>query len=107
MACQGEGGSLRLRQSRKATATVMADVTIYTTPSCPYCVRAKSLLKQKGIPYREIDVSGDEARREKMVAESGRRTVPQIFIDGKPIGGFTELAALAESGELDGLVTTE
>ena len=85
----------------------MPEVTIYTTPSCPYCVRAKSLLKHKGIPYREIDVAGDETRRERMVAESGRRTVPQIFIDGKPIGGFTELAALAESGGLDGLVTAE
>jgi glutaredoxin 3 len=76
----------------------MPDVTIYTTPSCPYCMRAKSLLKYKDISYREIDVTRDAALRERMVAKSGRRTVPQICIRGKPVGGFTEFAALEESG---------
>jgi len=82
----------------------MSEVIIYTTPYCPYCVRAKSLLKQRGIPYREIDVSADDNLRERMVAQSGRRTVPQIFIGGNPIGGFTELAALENSGALDDLL---
>lgn len=83
---------------------MMAEVTIYTTPFCPYCTRAKLLLQERGISYREIDVATDDALRERMVAESGRRTVPQIFIDGKAIGGFSELAALAESGELYALL---
>ena len=82
----------------------MADVTVYTTSYCPYCVQAKRLLTRKGIPYTEIDVTEDVDLRQKMVAESGRRTVPQIFIDGQPIGGFDELHELETSGRLDELV---
>jgi len=82
----------------------MAKVIVYTTDYCPYCVRAKALLKHKGVPFEEIDVGADDALRDKMVAESGRRTVPQIFIDGRPIGGFDELNALEQSGELDGML---
>jgi glutaredoxin 3 len=82
----------------------MAEVTIFTTSFCPYCVRAKRLLDHKGVVYREIDVSSDDELRERMVAESGRRTVPQIFIAGRPIGGFDELQGLEASGELDGLL---
>ena len=82
----------------------MADVKIFTTEYCPYCVRAKRLLTQKGVAYEEIDVS-DDALREKMVIDSGgRRTVPQIFIGGKPIGGYEELAALEMAGELDSML---
>lgn len=79
----------------------MANVIVYTTDYCPYCVRAKNLLRHKGVAFDEINVGDDDALREKMVAESGRRTVPQIFIDGKPIGGFDELYALDQDGELD------
>jgi len=82
----------------------MADIKIYTTTYCPYCVRAKSLLKSKNLPYQEIDVTSDDELRERMITASGRRTVPQIFIDGRPIGGFDELRALNETGELDALL---
>jgi glutaredoxin 3 len=84
----------------------MAEVTIFTTHFCPFCVRAKRLLDHKGVPYREVDVSFDDELRERMVTESGRRTVPQIFIAGRPIGGFEELQALEERGELDTLLET-
>jgi glutaredoxin 3 len=79
---------------------------VYVTTFCPYCVRAKSLLKKKGLAYREIDVTGDEEKRSWLVqASGGRRTVPQIFLDGKPLGGSDELHALDRSGELDKLVS--
>jgi glutaredoxin 3 len=82
----------------------MAKVVMYTTQWCPFCVRAKALLKNKGVPFEEVDVSNDEAERTKMIETSGRRTVPQIFIDDQPIGGFEELAALDREGELDRLL---
>ncbi len=82
----------------------MAEVTLYTTVFCPFCVRAKRLLDRKGVAYEEFDVSGDGDLRAKMLAESGRRTVPQIFIDGISIGGFDELQALEDRGELDSLL---
>lgn len=79
-----------------------ASVEIYTTDYCPYCVRAKELLGQKGISYTEIDVTGDEAARTALVEKSdGRRTVPQIFINGQGVGGFTDLYELNLSGKLD------
>ena len=82
----------------------MARVTVYTTQMCPYCVQAKRLLGERKIPYDEIDVSGDQARRDEMVERAGgRRTVPQIFIDGAHVGGYTELRALADKGGLSGL----
>ena len=82
----------------------MPDVTIYTTVSCPYCVQAKRLLDRKGLTYREIDVTYDSALRIEMIKASGRRTVPQIFIGEQSIGGFDELHALEQSGELDGML---
>jgi glutaredoxin 3 len=82
----------------------MARVTVYTTRVCPYCVQAKRLLGERAIPYDEIDVSSDEARRDEMIERAGgRRTVPQIFIDGNHVGGYTELRALADAGGLAGL----
>jgi glutaredoxin 3 len=78
-------------------------VQVYTTPSCPYCVRAKRLLEARGIPFVEIDVAFDDALRAEIVERTGRRTVPQIFIDERSIGGFEELAALDQAGELAGL----
>lgn len=82
----------------------MAKVVMYTTQYCPYCVRAKALLRHKGVAFDEIDVSDDEALREKMIEASGRRTVPQIFINDAPIGGFEELRALEDEGALDRLL---
>jgi glutaredoxin 3 len=78
----------------------MKPVLLYTTDHCGYCVAAKNLLKTKDIPYQEIDVSGDPAMRQDLVQRTGRRTVPQIFIGDEPIGGFMELKALSDKGEL-------
>lgn len=80
----------------------MATVEIYTTMFCPFCVRAKGLLKQKGVDFEEISVDGDPAKRQEMTERSqGGVTVPQIFIDGKPVGGSDDLAALEQAGKLD------
>lgn len=84
----------------------MAKVEVYTTTFCPYCVRAKSLLKSKGVSFEEIDVTEDSALREKMVElAGGRRTVPEIFINGKIVGGYDELRALDDEGRLDALLS--
>jgi glutaredoxin 3 len=77
-----------------------ADVRIYTTKWCAYCVAAKRLLGTRGVPFEEVDVSGDDARRAWLLETTKLRTVPQIFIHGKPIGGYESLAALDRSGEL-------
>lgn len=83
----------------------MANVIIYSTPVCPYCDRAKALLKNKGQKYEVIDVSVDPALREEMMQKAGgRRTVPQIFINGRHIGGFDDLYALDQRGGLDPLL---
>jgi len=82
----------------------MARVQVYSTPSCPFCVRAKRLLAARGIPFDEIDVGEDEELRAELVHRSGRRTVPQIFIDGRSIGGYEELVALDARAELAPLV---
>lgn len=80
----------------------MAKVEVYTTDYCPYCVRAKQLLDMKDVDYSEIDVTGDDTARAELVQKAeGRRTVPQIFINGKSIGGFDDMRALEKSGELD------
>ena len=79
----------------------MKSVTIYTTPFCGYCFAAKRLLTAKGVPFEEIDVSADPARRGEMVQRAmGRRTVPQVFIGGEGVGGFEEIAALDRAGQL-------
>lgn len=82
----------------------MAKVLIYTTPWCPYCARAKSLLNEKNIDFEEIDVAADPEKRQEMIERSGRQTVPQIFIDDRSIGGCDDLHALDERGELDPLL---
>ncbi len=85
----------------------MAKVEIYTTMFCPFCVRAKSLLKKKGVEFEEIEVDSDpELRRQMTERSGGGYTVPQIFIDDQPIGGSDDLAALEASGKLDGLLGT-
>jgi len=83
----------------------MARVEIYASQLCGYCYRAKRLLEQKGVAYHEIDVTfNGEKRAEMRERAGGRSSVPQIFIDGKPIGGSDELAALDASGQLDELL---
>lgn len=83
----------------------MAKVEIYTSPLCPYCWRAKRLLGAKGVTFEEIDLWSDPARRPEMIERSGgRTTVPQIFIDGRPIGGSDDLHELERRGELDRLL---
>jgi len=83
----------------------MAKVRIYTTPICPYCVRAKSLLAKKGVPVEEIDVFMNEEARAEMQAKSrGALSVPQIFIGERHVGGCDELYALDRAGELDALL---
>jgi glutaredoxin 3 len=77
-----------------------ADVTIYTTRVCPYCIAAKRLLQTRGIAYDEIDVTSDPGKRAWLVGATGRRTVPQIFIGPESIGGYDELSALDTSGAL-------
>jgi glutaredoxin 3 len=80
-------------------------IHIYSTPFCGYCGSAKSLLTRKGAEFTEIDVMFDPERRQEMLERSGgRRTVPQIFIDGRHIGGFDDLNALDKAGELDKLL---
>lgn len=77
-----------------------AEVTIYTTRVCGYCVAAKRLLTARNVAYTEIDVTGDPAKRTWLVETTGQRTVPQIFIAGESIGGYEELADLDRAGEL-------
>jgi glutaredoxin 3 len=75
-------------------------VRLYTTTMCSYCVRAKLLLGMRGIPYEEINLSGEHEQRADLVRATGWRTVPQIFLDDEFIGGYHELAALDRTGEL-------
>lgn len=82
----------------------MAEVTIYTRGFCGYCAAAKQLLSDKGIPFEEVDATGDPGKRQEMIARSGRFTFPQIFIGERHVGGYTDLHALQMSGELDGLL---
>jgi glutaredoxin 3 len=83
----------------------MAQIDIYTTFMCPYCSRAKALLEKKGLNYNEIDVSYDAAKREEMTQKAGgRRTVPQIWINGTHVGGSDDLYALEREGKLDALL---
>ncbi len=83
----------------------MRRVRIYTTPICPYCVRAKALLRSKGAEFQEIDVLADaEARAEMEERANGRKSVPQIFVGETHIGGYDDLYALDSAGELDPLL---
>lgn len=80
------------------------DIVLYTKAYCGYCAAAKGLLREKGVSWREIDIGNDEAARNEMVTRSGRRTVPQIFIGAQHVGGFDDLAALDQRGQLDALL---
>jgi glutaredoxin 3 len=82
----------------------MKPVRIYTTPYCPYCVRAKRLLDRKHVPYQEIDVANDDETRARISEQTGMRTVPQIFIGDECVGGSDDLHALEAEGKLDALL---
>ncbi|HET7555505.1 MAG TPA: glutaredoxin domain-containing protein [Gaiellaceae bacterium] len=81
----------------------MAEVKMYTTHWCGYCVRAKTLLESRGIAYEEVSLDDDPDFRRRLMELTGGWTVPQIVIDGRPIGGYTELWQLDRSGELERL----
>lgn len=82
----------------------MAEVKIYSKTYCPYCDRAKALLQSKGVAYEEINLEGKPDEMQALVKQTGLRTVPQIFINGKLVGGFTDLATLDQLGKLDALL---
>lgn len=82
----------------------MPEVKVYTTSFCPYCVAAKKFLTEKGIPFQEIDLSDKPQELVALKNKTGWSTVPQIFIGEKMIGGFTDMRALDEKGELDSLL---
>ena len=84
----------------------MANVEIYTKSWCGYSSAAKAFLDARGVPYTEIDVTADPVTEQVMIKWSGRHTVPQIFIDGRAIGGHDDLVALDATGELDALFGT-
>jgi glutaredoxin 3 len=84
----------------------MPEVVIYRTPTCGYCFRVHQLLESKGVTFKEVDVAGDEGKRRWLFDVTRQRTVPQVFINGKPVGGFDELARLNRSGELDRLLSS-
>ena len=79
-------------------------ILIYSTGMCPYCVRAKQLLRHKGVSWTELHIDGDRALMREMLERSGQRTVPQIFIGDRHVGGFDELVKLDALGELDSLL---
>ena len=79
-------------------------VTLYSTPWCPFCIRAKALLKQKGVEVTDIDVSARPELRREMIERSGRHTVPQIWINDTHVGGCDELYALERQGQLDAML---
>jgi glutaredoxin 3 len=82
----------------------MARILIYTTDWCGYCIRAKALLDAKGIEYDEVNLDSDPAFRSRLLELTGNWTVPQILVDDRAIGGYTELRRLDRDGRLDGLL---
>lgn len=85
----------------------MADVVIYTKPSCPYCISAKALLQAKEVEFKEINISGQDELRSEMIAKAnGRTTVPQIFIGDTHVGGCDDLYALDHEKKLDDLLAS-
>lgn len=85
---------------RVAIGKIMKAVRVYSTLVCPYCINAKQLLESHGVSYEEIRIDKDTQKREEMERLSGQRTVPQIFIGDRHVGGYTDLKKLSDSGEL-------
>lgn len=85
----------------------MPKVQVYSKQHCAYCVRAKALLQKKGVAFDEVDVEHDDAKRVWLVEASGQRTLPQIFVDDRSLGGYSELEALDRQGKLDPILRGE
>ena len=85
----------------------MATVVMYSTPWCGYCAAAKELLRSKGVEFEDINVDTDAALRQEMMDKSSGNTVPQIFINNEPVGGYTDIVALEEQGKLESLLNQE
>jgi len=85
----------------------MPKVQVYSKQHCAYCVRAKALLQKKGVAFEEIDVEHDDAKRIWLVEASGQRTLPQIFVDDRSLGGFSDIEALDRQGKLDPILRGE
>jgi glutaredoxin 3 len=110
MAASGafDRGPLPCGPARVSTFGTMKDVIIYTTNYCPYCRQAEQFLSTKGVAFKNVDVTNDDAMREQLVELSGgRRTVPQIFIGGQPIGGYSDMMTLHQKGELLPMLSRE
>ncbi|EHH68527.1 glutaredoxin 3 [Gluconobacter morbifer] len=82
----------------------MPKIEIYTQPGCPYCIHAVDLLAAKGVPFKEINAPHGTAEREESIRRSGRRTVPQIFVNGQGLGGCDDLMGLERAGQLNSLL---
>lgn len=85
----------------------MPRVTLYTKTSCPYCVRAKRLLDRKGVAYDEVSVEGRDDLRTWLAETTGQKTVPQVFVGDRPLGGFADVDALDREGKLDPILRGE
>jgi len=85
----------------------MAKVRIYTKRNCPFCVRAKALLDRKAVPYEEIDAEGKDELRTWLAEVTGQKTVPQVFVGDRPLGGFSDVDALDTAGKLDPILRGE
>jgi len=85
----------------------MARVQIYTKRNCAYCVQAKALFDRKGVAYQEIDAEAKDELRLWLAEVTGQKTVPQVFVDGRPLGGFTDVDALDKAGKLDPILRGE
>jgi glutaredoxin 3 len=86
------------------TPSTPSRVVLYTTAVCPYCVRAKTLLQRKGVAYEEVRIEGNRELIREMIERTGRRTVPQIFVGDRHVGGYDDLAGLEALGALDSLL---
>ena len=84
-----------------------AKITVYTKENCPFCVRAKALLTRKGVAFEEIPVEGRDDLRTWLVEATGQRTVPQVFVGERSLGGYTDVAALDKDGKLDPILRGE
>jgi glutaredoxin 3 len=84
-----------------------ASVSIYTTSWCPYCHRAKALLSRKNVRFEEVDVDGRPELRRWLHTESGQHTVPQVFINNRPVGGYTDISALDREGRLEAMLAED
>ena len=83
----------------------MKQITIYSRPTCPFCIQAKNLLQAKNLSYQDIDIEQNPEKKEEMIKKTeGKSSVPQIFVDGKLIGGCDDLYELDEKGELDAII---